>query len=47
MGALNLEVKQLLEARTLCKAKLPEEMEEEIMQKRPGLFKGPYAKQES
>ena len=46
-NAKKLTVKQLLEAKTLYMAKLPDGMEEEIEQKRPELFNDPDAKQES
>ena len=42
-----LEVEQLLKAKTLYKAKLPDEMKKKIEQKRPDLFEDPKAKQES
>ena len=43
----NLEINQLLKAKTLYKTKLPDGMKEEIMQKKPELFNDPYAKQEN
>ena len=45
--AENLKVEQLIEARTLYRAKLPDGMKEEIEQKKPELLEPPKAKQES
>ena len=45
--AKNLEVKQLLEARTLYETGLPDEMEEEIRKEKPELFDPPDVEQES
>ena len=45
--AKNLEVKQLLEVKTLYEAKLSDEMKEQIMQKKPELFDPPDIEQES
>ena len=45
--ARNLEVKQLLKAKTLYKADLPVGMKKEIEKEKPGLLDDPEAKQES
>ena len=47
MGAKNLVVEQLLKAKTLYKAKLPDRIEEAIKQQKPELLKKPSSKKEA